>query len=357
MATVEEMLWRIDATTEGLRRELKRMENAADASRSKLELLMNRANRGFSNLSKVLSRSVIPAIVGLGSLTGIRAMISDVANLADTADKLGITAERLQELRFAAEQNGVAARTLDMAYQRFTRRLGEAQQGTGELLGTLKQYGIALTDMNGGLRSSNEVFGDLSEAIKNAGSSQEQLRIAFKAFDSEGAALVNLMRLGADGIDDFASEAQRLGIVLEEDLAKKAQKFDSEINKMLATIATKGKSVLLDFITSIRDAFNDDGPIFEWGDALEASRQKVALLRGELEKLDGNFGRAVTRRKGDLRAAIGVVEAKDAELQLRRVYERLETARGKLATGGSGQKTVRSQIERLKAEKRYADVR
>lgn len=48
--------------------------------------------------------------------------------LAKTADKVGLTVERLQELRYAASASGVEQRVLDTAMQRFSRRVGKRRR-------------------------------------------------------------------------------------------------------------------------------------------------------------------------------------------------------------------------------------
>ena len=46
--------------------------------------------------------------------------------IGETASKIGVGVEALQELRFAASLAGVEQQTLDMALQRFVRRVAEA---------------------------------------------------------------------------------------------------------------------------------------------------------------------------------------------------------------------------------------
>ncbi len=103
-------------------------------------------------------------------------VLSTADALAKTADKVGLTTEALQELRYAAEQAGVDARTLDMAMQRFSRRVGEAAQGKGELVAMLRQYGIAVTDARGRTRALEDILADLADAIASAGSEQDWFR-------------------------------------------------------------------------------------------------------------------------------------------------------------------------------------
>lgn len=156
--------------------------------------------------------------------------IEAIDRLGKTASKLGVNVELLQEMRFAAEQTGIEQRTLDMALQRFIRRVGEAAKGTGEAKGALKDLGIQLKDSNGNLRSTRDILGDVADGIMNTESSSEQLRLSFKFFDSEGAALVNTLKNGRKGLDDYAREAQSLGFILDSETVAATERFADQVN-------------------------------------------------------------------------------------------------------------------------------
>lgn len=211
---------------------------------------------------------------------GMRQTLSDFNRLADTADKVGVGIEALQELRFAAEETGVATNTLDMAMQRLTRRLGEAAQGKGELKDTLIQYGIAVTDAEGRTRRTEDVLFDLADAIKGADSDAERLRIAFKAFDSEGAALVNTMRNGREGLAAFADQARELGGVVEESLVREAAKADRELARIWMSISMRAKVFMAEFINIFRDVGVEE-QIRRTRNALEDLEKVVAAQGGE----------------------------------------------------------------------------
>jgi hypothetical protein len=58
--------------------------------------------------------------------------------------------------------------------------------------------GIALRDQSGNLRRSEDLLGDVADAFASIEDPAERVRLAFKLFDSEGIALVNLLRGGSD---------------------------------------------------------------------------------------------------------------------------------------------------------------
>ena len=252
--TLETLVVKLEADVRGLSRGLDRanrdVKRGTDKMRRPLEKFTRQIDAEMRAMVAPIGRvgNAIGALgpVGLGAAAALGGMavaireinqlsrqaIDNFSTLANNADKLGISAEKLQELRFASEQVGVSSKTLDLAFQRFTRRLGEAVQGGGELKGILEQYDIAVRNADGSTRRTTDVLDDLAEAVQNAGTEQEQLRIAFKAFDSEGAALVNLLRQGEEGLDRYAAAARDAGVVVDGALVEKARAAGDEINRL-----------------------------------------------------------------------------------------------------------------------------
>ena len=221
------------------------LNNVAGELRSGMSSMAGQLGVVGSGLSSLGSRGLLAA-AGLGSLVvglrravmGAAVAIENFSRLADTAEKLGITTSQLQELRFAAEQNGVTAQKLDMGWQRFTRRLGEAAQGTGALKNILEQYNISATNADGTNRDAVSVYRELANVVSQTTSETERLRIANNAFDSEGVDLVRLMALGAAGFDKYAAAARNAGIVIDQHIIHKTREVGDEINRLNQQIQT-----------------------------------------------------------------------------------------------------------------------
>lgn len=193
------------------------------------------ASRMVRNLTSV--RGAVTTIAGAGGLGLLaRSTAASAAQLDITAQKLGVTVEELQRFRFAASQFNIGANAADTALQRFTRRTAEAAQGTGVLAEEFRRQGVALRDAEGNLRPTLAVLGDYGDAIGRAQSSQEQLRLAFRAFDTEGAALVTLFQEGGDAARALGARLDELGGVVGGDLTRQARQLDDLFGEISVTL-------------------------------------------------------------------------------------------------------------------------
>jgi len=194
----------------------------------------------------------ITGVAGLGII--VRQSLEAADSLQTAADRVGVNVERLQELRYAAQTYAnVEGNALDMALQRFSRRVGEAANGSGELYNDLVRLGIPLRDNEGLVRDSYEILLDYADAIARAEGPQEQLRLAFKAFDSEGAALVNIMREGRDGVAAYAEEARNLNLVLGEQSVAAAQRANQRLQQLGRSIQTQVTGAVIELAPEIED--------------------------------------------------------------------------------------------------------
>ena len=213
---------------------------------------MNRILATHDKTWRGVSKGIGTVRTGLGGLIpvlGVAAGVSGFAGLVrnagltadalvDVSQKVSLTTSELQELRFAGEEAGVQQNTFDQAMQRFARRVGEAANGTGELKDTLKEYNIQVRNSNGTTRSQVDILNDLADAMAGAESDQERLRIAFKAFDSEGAALVNVLRNGSTGLDEFRRRARELGLVLDDEGVAALDRYNDAVRRLGQRIQT-----------------------------------------------------------------------------------------------------------------------
>ena len=292
--------------------ELISVGESGERSLKKIDRAGGTASRGLSNLTdraktlRVGMRALGGVLAGVAAAGGLATLIDRSISAADavakTADKIGVGVEALQELRFAAQLAGVEQRTMDMALQRFTRRVAEAAKGTGEAKQALAQMGIALRDQHGHIRRSEELLNDVAEAFKSTRDPAERLRLAFKLFDSEGVTMVNMLVGGAEALEATRRHARDLGIVLEEDLVRNAEKARDQLDTLSTVVSANLTRAMLDLAPAIADASSGLAELA--ADAGVAYEQITLALQGDVD-FEGLSKRS-TRR---------IVEERRRELQ------------------------------------------
>lgn len=187
--------------------------------------LMRVAKAAFS-MKTALIAAIGPAAMGLL----IKQSLSATDSLKKTADKIGTSTEALSKFQFAAQLTGVSVETVNMAAQRFTRRLAEAARGTGEAKSALQELNINADELK--KKSLDEQMLDLADAFAEVQSSADKVRLAMKLFDSEGVSLVNTLAAGRDGLREMFKEAETLGVVMSGRAAQGVEDANDALTKL-----------------------------------------------------------------------------------------------------------------------------
>jgi len=241
---------------------------------NKTDSTFNAINKNVKSVSNNLlsAKGAFAGFLGVAAVNQLTGFAKDSLEFADaigkTADKLGVSTDALQEYRFAAERSGVASNALDVGIQRFTRRLGEAAEGTGVLSEVLKEQNIQVRDAEGNLRNTEDVLNDYADAIKNATTDQQKLLLAFKAFDTGGADMVNMLRNGSQGLETLKQTAREAGAVMDEDLIRSAEELNDQWETLTTAISVDFKSAMIGTLREASSAFKvvqkDTTVIAEW---------------------------------------------------------------------------------------------
>lgn len=224
---------------------------AMERAQRRVESFSKRSNQNLMSTTAAFNtmisaaRGLLPALSAGLVVNEVRRVVTELDNIGKTADRLGLTTDALQELRAAAQTAGVNTQTLDMAMQRFGRRLAEARQGAGEAKGALEEMNIELFNADGTARTTEQVLGDVANAMQGMSVQTDRNRIAMRLFDSEGVALVNMLRDGADGLDEMRRQARELGIVIDEDLIRNAEEAEDKLYLMSQVIKVNMSEALI----------------------------------------------------------------------------------------------------------------
>ncbi|MDQ2107600.1 MULTISPECIES: hypothetical protein [unclassified Vibrio] len=181
-------------------------------------------SNSFASAAKASAGAATATVAALGLIYKQQSSLID--QTAKFADRIGISTEALTQYRYASELTGVGQQKFDTAMQRMTRRMSEAAQGTGAAAGAIKELNLTAAELN--QLTPDQQLKRVADAMQNVESQSDRLRLSVQLFDTEGAAMVNMLANGSQGLNDMAAEADRLGVTLSRiDAAKIEMANDS----------------------------------------------------------------------------------------------------------------------------------
>lgn len=243
--------------------------------------------------------------VALGSWEMIKSFTDAASEVNDLSQSLGVSAERLQEWRFAAAQNGVDAETLDKSVGILSKNLGKAFKGKGpaELLGAL---GVKLKDVHGKFRVVDDILPDIAEGLSKVKNPALKAAAAAELFGKGGVKLLATLNGGKKGLADYAKEARQLGAVIDNDTIAATDDFGDNMDRLKTamtgvrnTIGTALLPILNDLVLKMTGGIKDNIPrIKAWAQAfaeklpgtLRQIRDTVSDLAAKLRPLGVAIG-------------------------------------------------------------------
>lgn len=316
--------------------------------------------------------------------------------LGDTAAKAGITAEQLQVLRHAAEQNGSSADKLDKAMVRLNTNLGQAAleakglaSGTSPASDALARLGVSVLDAGGNIRSTGDVFPELIDKLSSIQSPAERAAVAAQIFGAKlGPELAVLIEQGSAPLAKYRGELEATGALLSDDLVASAGKVNDQFNAVGAALRTNFQRGFLEgfigdfesldalvrdpqFVQSIADIGRGFGnamqAVIEHGPTVLAHLRDIrdvvvaigiARLGDSLGSAFGPAGRFVGGLAGAAAAvaAVAALRARDAEVdaereeaaQRRRTKAAIDATRGVRDTRQQQQAIEQAAVANLK---------
>lgn len=194
--------------------------------------------KGVTSQLKMLGGAALAAVgvAGLGSF--VNGQLSAIDNLAKTADKLGLTTERLGGYRYAAELAGVSNEMLDKGIETLSKNISEAARGFGR-----GQRGLEALNLD----AEKLIKLDLDKRIELVGQ-----RISELANDADKVAITKqlfgdpaLINAFAGGLGQVADEYERLGLAVNREDARKIEQFNDALTKLSKQVGALGRGVVI----------------------------------------------------------------------------------------------------------------
>ena len=176
--------------------------------------------------STLALRSAISGITGVALFRSLdalgKAAFQQNRIFLEYSERIGASAGALSEFAVAGDLAGVSAQQINAALQRSTRRVGEAAKGYGEARRALDELNLSAVELS--QLSADQQFNRIADALINVENRTERLTLAFKLFDSEGAAVVQTL----DDLQRAQEIARRTGAVITDREIRSMEAFRQE---------------------------------------------------------------------------------------------------------------------------------
>lgn len=259
------------------------------------------ASKAASALNGINAGAAL-AVTGIGLLAAAivkaeKALISMTKESAEYAKEIktlssvtGQSAESLQEFDYAAEMIGVSSDRIRDSLKETTNKMQEAATGTGDAYEAYNKLGVEITDVDGQLRSAEDVFYDTIDALGEMKNKTERDALAMDLMSESAQELNPLIEIGSDGLKQYAQEAHSMGYVLDNEaltaltevddayqrLQKSQEGAKNQLSAEFAPYLTEFYEKITKLIKDGGQALKDSGIVDSFGMLLETVGDIIA---------------------------------------------------------------------------------
>lgn len=216
------------------RDQLDKLNKTGQKTRTQMRETSAESERFTASLGHVAHK----AAAWTAAFVGVNAIMNQFNQQLDSVDRIhklnlriGASTEALSEYAYVAELSGTNIEQLAVAWQRQTRRIAEAAQGTGVAKAALEELNLSAKTLR--TLAPEDQFMAIAGALENVAEKGDRLRLANAIFDSEGAAAaLQIINQGTDAMDRMIERAQKLGATVFQDQANNIASYNDAVTDM-----------------------------------------------------------------------------------------------------------------------------
>lgn len=210
----------------------------ADTTVARIKLALEGATaveRGLVQVEQKVA-GVGKALIGLAgglSVAGFASWVRGAINAADEAAKLaqktGLAVNEVAGLQLAFRQSGAEA-------TQFVPILAKLSAAAVNGSDALKAMGVQTRNTDGSLKGTRQLLGDVAEKFAGYQDGAAKTALAVKLFGEEGAKILPLLNQGAEGLARYDETARQLGLTVETEAGKAAERFNDTLDRLSARV-------------------------------------------------------------------------------------------------------------------------
>lgn len=289
------------------------------------------------SLAKGIGREISGTLAGIFAVDKLAQFGMEAVNTAgklnDLSTELGISAQFLQEMKFAADLGGSSLEDVSAALQKITIARGKALGGDQGLLDAFARFGITAQEIKSA--KIEDIFLKIGKAFEGDANPQNLLAPFRELAGRSAGALIPAM---AQGLGDAANQARNLGMVMTDDVIDALDEANDRIDILKKTAVSAMGTMTSGFFVPFMNWLDQIGSAIQTFESRWRAIQMLFVM-GQFRVGMRELGFAIQQSGQAYRAA---KDEQEAELEARRIARerRAETRRKVMIEPEGATKTI-----------------
>jgi len=266
------------ADAAGFERDMQRISRSSEKELNKVSRQLRFAERDLDQArAKVAGLGGAMAAIGGIAIAGAVREFRKLSQEADRIQKLGlqlgISAEAVQELGFAAEQSGSNLEQFSKGLIQMQRNIQNANDGLSTQVRSFERMGLEVEALRG--LAPDRQFALIADALSQMEDETQRNASALEIFGRSASNILPLLNQGAEGIRELREQMSATGAVFSQDAVDAAAKFNDALNVLTLQLSSFRNVLFSDVI----------GTLADYADFLANTEEGQKLFRQTLEDI------------------------------------------------------------------------
>lgn len=200
---------------------------------------------GFNEVFDALNNGLAVVVSGAEKVASVPARLFELAEaaaqtgdrVAKTGVQIGLTAEELQRLEFAAERSGVEVDGVRDVLKDLSKNLSDAGNGNKTLAATFGKLGVNVRNSDGQLKTAQQVLLEVADGLQNVNDPARRAQLSMQLMGEQGLKMAPLLQGGSAGIKALTDRADELGFVMSNEAAAASEAFLDQLTDMRRAVS------------------------------------------------------------------------------------------------------------------------
>ena len=176
-----------------------------------------------------------------GFARGIASSANEIEKMAQIS---GLSIGMMQKLSFAAKMSDIDSSELAKGMRLLSKNMEQSSQGTGEATKWFQLMGVSVKDSSGNLIPLDMMLGQIADKFSTWKDGPAKIAASLALFGRSGESLIPILNRGSTGMRELYSEAEKLGVVLDDKVVQAGahaetafKHFESQISSLKISLS------------------------------------------------------------------------------------------------------------------------
>lgn len=251
-----DLIAKIGGFVSGMNQAEKVADKKAKAIEKRNALMAKRLDDNFKKLGA--------AVVGYFSFQAVKQAFDQVVSagleygdrIDEIANRLQISAEKFQEITFAAKFTGVSEEDIQNGLARLAKGINEAQVEGSRMAQLFDAMGVSTKNADGSLRETAATLRDVQDFFKQSSDATGEMALAMELFGKSGVKFMEFLNLGSQGMDEFAQRARDMGLILSNETVANVAAFQDNLDQLKLVMSVVGAEIVSTLLPAVVELGN-----------------------------------------------------------------------------------------------------